>query len=231
MKATLLLLLLLPVAAVAQSAREGLYGGISTGISHYKTNWYYYRSDGRPSHYNFPVHTSNRVVIGLNLEKKAFVQLNKIDLDLGGELLFGPGGKTKGDWLPQEEDVSEGGWMAGINGMVKAAYALPGGGQLGLAPFLGLGPQFSMLHNKGTDKGDFAPASYYSYSGGWNEYVLLLNGTAGIDIRFSSFTLTPQVHLGIIGYSFTDWEPNEEGVEMETSPRMFGFSLKIARRF
>ncbi|HEY0273630.1 MAG TPA: hypothetical protein VGC22_10625 [Chitinophaga sp.] len=221
------LLCLLPAFLLGQS-RQGLYGGISAGLSHYNTYWYYYRYDGNPAHDNYPSHSTTRPVLGLSLEKKGLVEAGPVQFDLGGDLLLGVGGKTKGEWLPGEETVSKSGWTLGLQGNFSAAFPLAGGA---ITPVIGLGPQIMMLHNNGKPSGDFASRSYYNYADGWNEFTFLLQATAGVDFKISSVVITPQLHVGVVGFSSSDWEPNEDGVDMNSIPGMFGFSIKVAKRF
>lgn len=231
MKFTCMLLFLFPVMALAQNSRKGLYAGIGIGRFQYKTYWYYYRYDGNPRHDNYPQHSINKTVITLSLEKRSLLQAGSIHFDAGGELLLGIGGKAKGDWLPNEEVISGGGIAAGVNGFFRAAYPLAAGHNLSISPFIGLGPQFVFLHNNGKNVGEqFASNTYYHYTDGWNEYVLLLNGSVGINFEFPGFSLTPELRFGIVGYSSSNWKPNEDGVDMDGLPGFLGFSIKISKK-
>jgi hypothetical protein len=217
--------------AMAQNSRKGLYAGIGAGLFQYKTSWYYYRFDGNPRHDNYPEHSIHKTTITLSLEKRSLLQAKDIHFDVGGELLLGISGKAKGDWLPGEEVISSGGFAAGFNGFFRAVYPITAGQNLSISPFIGLGPQFTLLHNNGKNVGtQFASNAYYNYTDGWNEYVLLFNGSVGANFEFPGFSLTPELRFGIIGTSFTNWEPNEDGVSMEKSPGFLGFSIKIAKK-
>lgn len=230
---TLLTILVLPIFVNAQTNRNGFYAGLTAGYLHYNTSWYYYRFDGRPQHYNYPIHAGNRFVAGLNLEKKGVLHAGDIYFDAGGELLFGPGGKSKGEWLPGEDVISSGGFTLGLNGIFKAAYPLAGnmGSPIHITPVAGLGPQVLMLHNNGKNTGAFASAQYYNYTDGWNEYLFVLQAAAGVDVQLSSFTLTPEIHVGVAGFSSTSWQPNEDGVEMERAPHTLMFAVRLTKKF
>jgi hypothetical protein len=230
MKLKLLFIVLLPMALHAQETTKGLYGGLSAGYLSFNTYWYYYRFDSNPARYNYPHHSTGRFVIGLNLDKKSVLQAGSFRFDIDGELMVGPGGKTKGKWLPGDEQVSGGGWTLGLGGLFKAAYPFTPGKGRGITAALGLGPQFVILHNNGKNPGRLASRSYYDYTSGWNEFIILLQATAGVDLQFGSFVLTPELRFGITGFSSTDWEPNEDGVEMDSSPHMLGFRIKIAKK-
>jgi len=225
------LLLLFPFVLQAQTDnRGGWYAGIGFARMHYKTSWYYYRYDGIPWHDNYPIHSINSNMITLSIEKKSLFKAGPLHFDLSGDLLLGISGKAKGEWLPDDDVISGGGKAAGINVLLKAVYPLPVSGKVRIAPFVGLGPQFTFLHNNGKDAGEFGSLPYLSYTDGWNEYVLLFNGAAGVNFEFSSITITPAFHFGLVGTSFTDWGPNEDGVQMESMPVNTGVSVKVGFR-
>jgi hypothetical protein len=213
-------------------SREGLYGGISLGWSHYRTSWYYYRSDGNPRHDNYPIHSINRLVLAFDLEKRSVWKTQNLHFDLGGELGIGLAGKAKGIWLPDDDVISSGGWSAGLNAYVRAVY-VPSGrtGGIHVYPFLSLGPQFTILYNNGKNTGSFASKPYYGYTDGWSEYLTMLVASIGADFQFDSFVLTPEFRFGLFGGAFTNWEPNEGGVDKDGGPSFTSFSLRLSKRF
>ncbi len=214
------------------SVREGLYGGLSVGYFHYKTSWYYHRADGNPAHDNYPVHSLNRAVVSLNLEKKSLREVHNIHFDLGGELLFGPTGKAKGTWLPDDDVISSGGWSAGLNAYVRAVYVPVAETKgLHLFPFLSLGPQYMFLHNNGKGTGPYASEAVYDYKEGWNEGVVLLAGSVGVDLQSGSFVLTPEIRFGLFGWSSSSWEPGGGGATMDGGPGFTAFSVRVAKKF
>lgn len=229
MKTVLFLLFFLPVLGMAQSTPEKWYAGLGIGEFHYKTRWYYYRADGNPRHDNYPIHSINKLAVILNLGRRGLFTSGPFRWDADGQLQLGIVGKAKGEWLPNDETISGGGFAAGIVATLKAVYTLPAGHGPHIGVFGGLGPQVSMLHNNGKDAGTFASAAYYNYTEGWNEYLFMLQGRIGVDLAFSGFTLTPELHFGITGFSSTSWEPNERGVSMDSSPTLLGFSVTISR--
>jgi hypothetical protein len=72
---------------------------------------------------------------------------------------------------------------------------------------------------------------YYHYGDGWTEYLLQLTGALGCSFGWSSFEIIPELRFGVIGTSFTNWEPNEEGVEIESSPGTLAFSVRFRKTF
>lgn len=218
------LLLFCSLLTHAQS-RQGLYGGLSVGYAHYETYWYYYRSSANPYHDNYTHHSTNRYLITLGLEKKDLFNAGPLQFDVGGDLLIGPYSTAKGVSLPGEEKISTGGYSLGLQGAFTVAWPLAGEA---ITPHIGVGPHIAMLHNKGTTKGDFAPANY---SDPWNEFIFIGELTAGVDFKAGGFIVTPAVHVGLGGASTSDWKPNEDGVDMNGGPGMIGFSLKLAKRF
>ena len=170
-------------------------------------------------------------MLSVALDKKSFLKTNNFHFDVGGELLLGFGGKATGEWIATEPVISGGGWAIGAGGSFTAVYPLISGkNQPIIAPFFGLGPQVLMLHNNGKNVEAMAAQAYYNYTDGWNEFLFHLQGTAGVDIHLSSFTLTPALRFGVLGFSTTDWGANESGVEGDGMPGMFGFSIKIAKK-
>jgi hypothetical protein len=231
MKISLLLLLIFPFFAMAQSSAEKWYGGIGIGHFHYGTRWYYYRADGNPRHDNYPVHSINRLSVILSLRRQSLFIAGDFRFDADGELQLGIVGKTRANWLPGDAAISGGGLAIGIGGYMKAVYTLPHSDGPAIGVFGGLGPQISLLHNNGKNVGEFASEPYYSYTDGWNEYLYLLNGVIGANIELSSFVLTPELRFGITGFSSTSWEPNERGVTMDSSPTLLAFSVKLSKSF
>jgi len=210
--------------------REGLYGGLSIGYFHYQTFWYYHSSTS-PHDHN-PVHSIKRAVLSIDLEKKAAWQINAFQLDLGGELLLGPAGKAKGTWLPNDDVISSGGWSAGLNAFARIVYPLPSQtGDVRLSPFLSLGPQYMFLHNNGKGTGPYASESGYNYQDGWNEGVILLASSVGVDLSFHRFVLTPELRFGLFGWNSSSWEPHGSDVTMNGSPGFFAFSVRVSRQF
>lgn len=218
------LLLLCSLFAGAQS-RQGLYGSLSVGYAHYNSYWYYYRSNAAPYHDNYTHHSTNRYLIRLGLEKKGLFSAGPLQFDLGGDLMIGPYSTAKGVSLPGEEQISSGGYSVGLEGAFTVAWPLAGEA---ITPHIGVGPQIAMLHNKGTTKGNFAPANY---SDPWNEFMFIGMLTAGVDFKAGSFIVTPALQIGLGGASTSDWKPNEDGVDMDGMPGMIGFSLTLAKRF
>lgn len=243
MRLILLFLLLMPGHLFAQITRKGWHAGVGAGSFNYNTHYYYYSSSGTPYRDNYPGHSINRTMFMLSLEKKNLFPVKTayydqtapgkiffFDFDLGAELLFGPLGKTTGDWVPDDETISSGGIAVGINAYMKGAVVATITRHLNLTPFLSLGPQFTMIHNNGKGTGPFASRSFYRYTEGWNEYVLLLNAALGVGIEFPKFAITPEIRFGITGTSSTDWEPNAGGVDVEEAPRFWGVSVKVTKK-
>lgn len=243
MKSIFLFLLLLPGYLFAQFSRKGWHAGVGIGSFHYNTHWYYYSSAGTPYRDNYPGHSINRTMIVFSLEKKTLFPIKNayydatapdkiyfFDFDFGAELLLGPFGKTTGDWIPDDETISSGGIAAGINAYLKTAIVISTTKNLSLAPFLSLGPQFTVIHNNGKGTGTFASRSYYHYTEGWTEYVLLLNSSLGIGIELPQFSITPEIRFGLTGTSSTNWEPNTGGVDMEDAPGFWGVSIKLTKK-
>jgi hypothetical protein len=209
--------------------RAGFYGGLSLGYFHYKTTWYYHSSSS-PHDHN-PVHSINRVVIALDLERKGVWKTTAVQFDLGGELLFGPTGKAKGIWLGDDQVISSGGWSAGVNAYVRAVYTPSQTGSVRVFPFLSLGPHYMFLHNNGKVKGAIASEPAYGYTDGWNEGVTLIAGSVGADLAFDHFVLTPEFRFGLFGWNSSSWEPHGAGVTMNGGPGFTAFSVRIAKRF
>jgi hypothetical protein len=229
----MMLPLLLSFAAVAQTNEsKGLYGGLGLAHAQYTTRWYYYRFDGRPGRYNFPVHKLNRTFLTGYIHKKGVFQWSALRADITGEVSIGLGGKTTGEWLPGEETISSGGFSAGLGGAFALAYPIRSPGKVTITPSFGLGPQFliSYCNGKGLGK-QFASNAYYAYNEGWTEYVLMLTGTLGCTFSLQGLDLTPSLQFGIIGTSISNWEPNEEGVDMESSPTMLAFCIRVGKKF
>lgn len=228
----LLLLLLAGTAHAQTNETKGLYGGLGLSHAQYTTHWYYYRFDGRPNRYNYPVHRLNRTFLTGYIGKKGVFQWSALRADLTAEVLIGLGGKTIGEWLPEEETISSGGFTAGLGGTFTVAYPLPPSGNISITPSFGIGPQFLASYCNGKGLGDqFAGNTYYFYNEGWTEYLLMLTTTLGCTFAFGELEITPSLQFGLIGTSFTNWEPNEDGVEMETSPSMWGFGISVGKKF
>ena len=230
--AFLLSLSLLSFLCRAQKAadREGVYAGLSLGYFHYQTNWYYHSSSS--PHDRNPVHSIHRAVVSIDLEKKGAWQISAFQFDLGGELLLGPTGKAKGIWLPGDDVISSGGWSAGLNAYGRAFYMPPSQtGAVRLYPFLSLGPHYMFLHNNGKGTGPHASESGYNYKDGWNEGVLLLASSIGVDLSFDRFVLTPELRFGLFGWNSSSWEPQGSDVSMNGGPGFFAFSVRVSRRF
>lgn len=243
MRYILLFLLLAPGCLFAQLERKGWHVGVGLGSFYYNTHYYYYSAAGTPYRDNYPGHSINRTMIMATLEKKTLFPLKKafydqtapdkicyFDFDLGGELLAGPFGKTTGDWLPEDETISSGGIAAGINAYFRSAIVINTSKNFSLAPFLSLGPQFTVVHNNGKGTGSFGSRPYYKYAEGWTEFILLLNASLGIGLEFPHFAVTPEIRLGVTGTSSTDWEPNGGGVDMDGAPGFWAVSIKITRK-
>lgn len=232
MKKILLLLLFSSAAVLLYAQNEsGTSIGIGLGTFSYYTNLYYYRFDNTPSRYNYPEHKLNRFMLIVSGEREGLWRAGQFRFDGGAEMLIGLGGKSTGLWLPQEETISDGGFAFGLGGYIKAGYPVKAGSSE-LFPFLSLGPQLTVINNNGEGLGgNFASNDYYFYEEGWTEYIVLLAGSIGCSFPVSDFLITPEFRFGVVGGSFTNWEPNEEGVEMESSPGLLGFSIGVSKKF
>jgi len=209
------------------TSREGLYGGISLGYFHYTTHWYYH---GGGTYYdNYASHGINRLVVSLSLEKKALAEAGHFNLDLGGELLLGPLGSAKANYISGDNKISSGGWAVGLNTFCRAVY-MPSstGNSNSFFPFISLGPQYMYLHNNG--KGDAPAIQQYHYSDGWNEGVLLLAASIGVDFHLDNVVLTPELRFPLFGWNSTDWEPGGRDVSMDGGPGFIAFGLRVAKR-
>jgi hypothetical protein len=215
----------------SQTSGKDIYYGASIGVYRYTTWWYYYRFDGRPNRYNYPVHKLHRVLLSVEAEKRAVWTFSSFQIDIAGEFQIGVGGKTTGEWLPNGETISSGGITAGLGGQFKIAYPVQTGA-LQLTPFFGLGPQFNALYCNGKGLGqNFASAPYYGYGDGWTEFLLMLGGSLGCRFSLDGFDLTPALRFGVIGTAFTNWQPNEDGVQLESSPTYLGFQVAVSKKF
>ena len=165
----------------------------------------------------------------LDLEKKALWSSTFIQVDLGGELLLGPLGTAKAKYLPGDNTISSGGWSAGLNVFGRAVY-LPSSSDRGprLFPFVSLGPQYMFLHNNG--KGTSEAIQEYGYSDGWNEGVLLMAGSVGVEWQMDQFTLTPELRFPLFGWNSSSWEPHGRDVSMDGGPGFIAFSLRVSKR-
>jgi hypothetical protein len=210
------------------NSSKGLYGGVSLGYFHYNTHWYYHGS-GNPYYDNNAAHSLNRLVVSLDLEKKAVWKSPNLRFDLGGELLLGPTGKAKADYLSGDNTISSGGWSAGLNLFGRLAYnpSSPTAGGVHILPFVSLGPQYMFLHNNG--KGNSPAIDQYDYSGGWNEGIILLAASAGVEFQFDAFALTPEFRFGLFGWNSSSWEPQGRDVTMNGGPGFIAFSIRISR--
>lgn len=225
-----LFFLALPFLTNAQDDSGNSFG-VGLGSFSYYTNLYYYRYDGRPSRYNYPEHKLNRFMLIVNGEREGLWRAGQFRFDGAAEILIGLAGKSTGLWLPEEETISSGGLALGFGGYVKAGYPVKTT-KAELFPFIGFGPQIAAIYNNGKGLGsEFASNDYYHYDEGWMEYTVLLAGSLGCSFSISGYEIIPELRFGVIGASFTDWEPNEEGVEMESSPGMLGFSVKVNKKF
>lgn len=212
----------------AGNQREGMYGGISLGYFHYNTHWYYHDGSGSSGYYdNYAAHNLNRTVVSVSLEKKAFRRIAHFDFDLGGELLLGPFGKTKAPYLSGDNTISSSGWAAGLNVYGRAVYR-PSGQDNRFFPFAAIGPQYMFLHNNG--RSDGAYASEYGYSDGWNEGVILMNLSLGVEIQLQGFTLAPQLSFGLFGWNSSSWTPHGRDVTSDGSPGFIAFSLHLSKK-
>jgi len=232
MKKILLLWLCLPVTVVAQSgASRPLSLSVGLGTFRYQTNWYYYRYDGVPSRYNYPVHRLNRAMIVVQADKVLW-KWGPLDAGLYGEALIGLAGKTTGEWLPGEETISSGGISGALGAGLKVAYSIKTGTDFTISPSFGLGPQFTVLYCDGKGLGpQFASKTYYHYDEGWTEYLVQLNGSLGCSLGWSAFEIIPELRFSTFGTSFTNWQPNEEGVDIEKSPGMLAFAVRFRKKF
>jgi len=219
---------MLPKTGEAHDSREGTYGGISLGYFHYSTHWYYHDGSGGSSYYdNYAAHNLNRAVISLSLQKKAVRQMEHFDFDLGGELLLGPFGNAKATYLPGDNVISSGGWAAGLNFYGRAVYK-PSGTDNRIYPFAGIGPHYMFLHNNGKTVG--TAATEYGYSDGWNEGVLLVGLSLGVEMQMQSYTLTPELRLGLFGWNSSSWTPHGRDVSMNGGPGFIAFSLHLSKK-
>lgn len=232
MKKIVFFLFFLTVSFLTKAQNDsGTSFGVGLGTFSYYTNLYYYRFDNNPSRYNYPEHKLNRFMLIVNGEREGLWRAGQFRFDGAAEVLIGLGGKSTGLWLPQEETISKGGFAFGLGGYVKAGYPVKAGSTR-LFPFLGLGPQFTTIHNNGKGLGEnFASNDYYFYGEGWTEFILLFAGSVGCSFSVADFEIIPEFRFGITGASFTNWEPNEEGVQMESSPGLLGFSVKVNKKF
>ncbi|MDO6432758.1 hypothetical protein Q4E93_19280 [Flavitalea sp. BT771] len=212
--------------------REGVYAGLSLGYFHYQTYWYYH-SSASPHDHN-PVHSINRAIVSISLEKKGAWQVSAFQFDLGGELLLGPTGKAKGAWLPGDDVISSGGWSAGLNAYGRAVYMPPSQtGAVRFYPFVSLGPQYMFLHNNGKGTGPYASESGYNYTDGWNEGVILFTSSIGVDLSFDKWdkwVLMPELRFGLFGWNSSSWEPRGSDVSMNGGPGFLAFSVRVSRR-
>jgi len=216
------------VPSASRDTRAGTYGGISLGYFHYSTHWYYHDGSGSSAYYdNYAAHNLNRTVVSLHLEKKAFRRTEHFDFDLGGELLLGPFGKTKAPYLPGDNTISSGGWAAGLNFYGRAVYR-PAGNENRFFPFAGIGPHYMFLHNNGRAEG--VAATEYGYTDSWNEGVVLADLSLGIEMELEGCTLTPQLSLGLFGWSSSGWMPHGRDVTMDGSPGFVAFSLHLSKK-
>lgn len=232
MKKIIFLLFLFSVSFFTYAQNDsGNSIGVGLGTFSYYTNLYYYRFDNTPARYNYPEHKLNRLMLIVNGEREGLWRAGQFRFDGAAEILIGLGGKSTGLWLPEEETISNGGFAFGLGGYIKAGYPVKAG-NTNLFPFVGLGPQLSAIHNNGEGLGEnFASNNYYYYSEGWTEYIVLLAGSLGCSFLVADVEIIPEFRFGLIGASFTNWEPNEEGVEMESSPGLLGFSIKVNKKF
>lgn len=201
--------------------------GVGLGSFQYFTHWYYYRFDAQPQRYNYPQHKLNRAMLIFTGEKSNLWRGGNFKFDGVGEVGIAFAGKTKGTWLPNDEVISKGGLGIQLGGYVRAGY--PVTADRSIVPFVSLGPQVAAMYNNGKGLGEFSSRQYYSYGDGWTEFMIMLAGSVGCTFDVSGFTLVPEFRFGVTGFSFTNWEPNEEGVQMDGSPGMIGFSVKVCK--
>jgi hypothetical protein len=229
MKTLFFSFLLLVTTGCAFGQRSGLYGGVALGYFHYNTHWYYHAGSASPYYDNYAAHSTGRTSVTFNLEQKGIASMTHFQFDLGGELLLGVAGGTHADYLGGDNAISSGGFAAGINAYGRAVYLPTATGKgVRVYPFVSAGPHYMFLHNNG--KGSSSAIGEYDYGNGWNEGVLMMAASLGVDFQFEGFTVTPEFRFGLFGWNSSSWAPGGRDVTMNGGPGFTAFSVRLSKR-
>ena len=198
-----MLLLALPVCAVSQGTRNGLYGNRAIGYGSYTLDLYEYAGGAdlyNDQHFSGPV-------LSLGIEKKSAWQKNNVVFDLGGELTGNFGISTDSKVSGNGAAKNSSGYGLGVKGLFKAGYSLPNG----IVPLVGLGPYFTYL-NSGVEDAD-------------GNYIYGIQASLGVDFPIKRFVITPEIAFGVASWGGSD-EMGQNG-----QPGLFEVKIKVARRF
>ena len=215
----IVIIILLPLVCLAntdakktQTGQEPAHYGSMIGggfsLYSYTTSWYWYNPyDLVGSREHYPVHKYFRPQFSGFYERQSLFKIGSVTIDIRGEILFGFFGGTKEDWLPDGETISSGGISLGTAGIVKAAYPLIFQSWV-IAPFAGIGFQYSLLTSNGENVGtNYANRTDYDYASGWSENVFGLVLCAGVNIELKKFVIIPEFRFTVLTGATTSWEP------------------------
>lgn len=208
-----------------QASSQSNQAGFALGYSNHSTFWFRRAQSG--NNQSFPTNKTTQITLGGYYEKVGLFTFGPIRSDLRFELFVGFGGKTKEDWLPDGETVSEGDIGYGLAAILKFGYPveLPSG--IELFPFLGLGPGVVGVSASGDASLDTDFATSYFYEEGFSDGVYGLVLDLGVSLPLERVILTPEVRFLVAGDSFGDWDyiTSSDGADWTMFMLNVGFKL------